>query len=98
MVRKSAILRQPTALLPLVMSLGALGAVLGHIASAGIAPQADEGSAAHVWQLLMAGQLPLVAYFALRHVPRDPRRAVLVLALQIAAALAALAPVFLLRW
>jgi hypothetical protein len=78
------------------MSLAALALVLGHVALYGAAREADEGTAAHLWQLLMAAQLPVIAWFAVAWLPREPRRALGVLALQAAAALAALAPVFLL--
>jgi hypothetical protein len=56
----------------------------------------DEGAIAHTWQLLMAGQLPLLAYFVFRWLPRAPRQTLYVLALQIGAALAAMAPVYFL--
>src|SRR3989304_3302598 len=93
-----AILKHPSAFLPVAMSLGALATVLILIASHGTAPQADEGAAAHVWQLLMATQAPIVLFFAIKWVPQSPRQAVPILALQVGAALAAMAPVFLLRW
>ena len=93
-----ATLKQPSALIPLVMSLAALCVVLGHIAISGAARQADEGAAAHLWQLLIAGQIPIVAYFAITSLPKRPRQALIVLALQGVAVLAAAAPVFLLRW
>jgi hypothetical protein len=80
------------------MSLGALATVLIFIALHGMAPQADEGAAAHIWQLLMAAQVPVVLFFAFKWVPRSPGQAVLILALQVGAALAAMAPVFLLHW
>jgi hypothetical protein len=80
------------------MSGAALAVVLGHIALFGVARQADEGTAAHLWQLLMAGQVPVVAFFAIKWLPRNPGQAVGVLVLQGGAALAALAPVFLLNW
>jgi len=80
------------------MSLAALSVVLVHIALSGTAPQADEGTAAHLWQLLMAAQVPIVAFFAIRWLPQSPRYASLILALQVVAALAALAPVYLLKW
>jgi hypothetical protein len=80
------------------MSCGALATVLVYLALRGPAPQADEGAAAHVWQLLMAAQVPIVVFFAIKWVPQSPRHAVAVLALQAAAAVAAMAPVFLLRW
>ena len=80
------------------MSLLALTVVTTHIVLFGTARQPDEGTAAHVWQLLMAGQLPIVGFFALRWLPRAPRYGLLVLALQAAAAVAALAPVYFLHW
>lgn len=76
------------------MSLAALVLVLGHIASFGVAREADEGAAAHLWQLLMAGQLPVIAYFALKWLPRAPGPTLRALALQAVAALAACAPVY----
>ena len=91
-------LRLPSAFVPLAMSLAAMALVIGHIATAGVARQADEGATAHLWQLLMAGQLPVIAFFAITWRPRRSRQALLVLALQAAAGVAAAAPVFLLRW
>ncbi len=91
----SATLKHPSAFIPLAMSLAALALVLGHIATAGVAREADEGTAAHLWQLLMAGQVPVILFFAMTWLPRRPRQAGLVLALQVAAWVAAAAPVFL---
>jgi hypothetical protein len=91
-------LRQPSAFIPLAMSLGAFAVVIGHVAAVGVARQADEGAEAHLWQLLMAGQLPVIAFFAISSLPRDPRHAVPILLVQGAAWIAAVAPVFLLRF
>ena len=93
-----AVLRRPSAFIPVAMSLAALGIVLFQIAVVGVARQADEGMAAHLWQLLMAGQIPVIAFFAITTLPRAPGRALAVLALQAAAGLAAAAPVFILGW
>ena len=93
----AATLKRPSALLPIAMSLAALALVLGHVAIYGPAREADEGAAAHLWQLLMAGQIPVIAFFAVSRLPRDPRGTALVLGLQAAAGLAAAAPVFLLN-
>jgi len=91
------IVKKPSAFIPLAMSLSAL-AVLGFAAmSGGLVPQKDEGAAAHLWQLLMAGQVPVLAFFAIKWLPRAPRQSLGVLALQLVAALAAVAPVFLLH-
>ncbi len=91
-------IRQPSAFIPIAMSTAALGTVLFHIVTVGTAPQPDEGAAAHIWQLLMAGQVPIVFFFAIRWAPEKPREAVPILLLQAVAALAAMAPVFLLHW
>jgi len=98
-----AIVRQPSAFLPIAMSLTAL-AVLGVSALSemartghGLVPQPDEGATAHLWQLLMAGQLPILAFFAIKWLPRAPRQTLYVLAMQAGAALASMAPVLLLR-
>jgi hypothetical protein len=98
-----AILRHPSAFLPVAMSLAALGVVLvaaiysfihyGH----GLVREPDEGTAAHLWQLLMAGQLPVLLFFAIKWLPRAPRQSLGVLALQAGAALASMAPVYFLN-
>jgi hypothetical protein len=79
------------------MSLAALATVLVYLAKYGVVREPDEGTAAHLWQLLMAGQLPVIAFFAIKWLPRSPRPALYILAFQAAAALAALAPVFFLQ-
>jgi hypothetical protein len=90
--------RQPSALIPIAMSIAALVTVLYHVAMFGIARETDEGAAARIWQLLMAGQVPVVAFYAVKWLPRARRMAVKVLAIQVGAALAALAPVYWLGW
>ncbi len=91
-------LKKPSAFIPVAMSLAALALVLIHISLFGIARQADEGTAAHIWQLLMGLQVPILAFFAIRWLPQFPRQALEVMAVQALAALAALAPVFILKF
>ena len=93
-----AILKNPSAFLPLAMSFSALATVLVYVAMFGAAQQTDEGTAAHIWQILMAGQLPIIVFFAIKWLPRTPKQALLVLMLQGGAALMALAPVYLLKF
>jgi len=93
----STLLKRPSGFLPVVMSCAALALVLGHIALFGTAREADEGTAAHFFQLLMVTQAPIVMIFAIRWIPKAPRQALQVIALQVGAALAALAPVFVLN-
>ena len=90
------IIKQPSAFLPVAMSFAAIATVLIHVLMFGGAREADEGTAAHIWQLLIALQVPIVLFFAIKWLPRSPKDAVYVLALQAAAGLAALAPVFIL--
>ena len=91
-----AIIGKPSAFLPVVMSLAALAVVLFHVAIFGTARAADEGAAAHIYQLLMAAQLPLLLFFAVRWLPRSPKQAAQVMALQAGAVIIALAPVYFL--
>ena len=99
----SAILRHPSAFLPLAMSLAALSVLfvsyiygVAHGAH-GIVRQSDEGTAAHLWQIFIAAQLPILAFFAIKWLPRAPRQTLYVLALQTGAVLASMAPVFYLH-
>jgi hypothetical protein len=89
-------LKKPSAFLPLALSFAALATVLVHVAIFGAVREADEGTAAHIWQILMAAQVPIVAFFAIRWLPQAPKQALSVLALQLGAALAAIAPVYFL--
>jgi FtsH-binding integral membrane protein len=97
MTKMTSTIRQPSAFLPVVMSLVALALVLGHVALFGVVHEADEGTVAHIWQILMAVQVPIMAFFAIKYVPQKPKQALLVLAFQIVAALTACAPVFFLK-
>lgn len=91
------IVRLPGALIPMAMSLSALIVVGTHIAFYGFAREADEGAAAHLWQLLMAAQVPILVIFAIRWLPKAPKQTLGVIALQATAFCASLAPVFLLN-
>jgi hypothetical protein len=89
-------IKHPSAWLPIAMSLVALGIVLVHFAMFGIVHEADEGAAAHIFQILMVAQLPIVLLFAIAWLPRSPKKALLVLAAQAGAVAAALASVYFL--
>jgi hypothetical protein len=86
-------LKQPSAFLPLAISGLALAMVLGHAAIYGVVHEADEGTAAHLFQLLMAAQVPMAAFFAIRWLPHAPGPALRILGLQAVAALAAMSAV-----
>jgi len=93
----SEMIRRPSAFLPVIMSIGALATVLVYLARFGVVHEPDEGTAAHIWQLLMAAQVPIIVFFAIKWLPQAPKQALQLLALQLAAVLAALAPVFILK-
>lgn len=82
-----------SAVLPLALSIAGLVLIFGHVAISGAGREADEGTAARVWWLLMALQIPLIAFFAISWLPRAPRSALMVLVLQIFAVIANLAAV-----
>jgi hypothetical protein len=88
---------RPSAFVPIAMSLAAFAVVAGHILIYGASRQADEGAAAHLWQLLIFAQMPLVAFFMIKWLPRARPAALRVLALQFAAVLVAAAPVYFLH-
>ena len=90
----SSLIMKPSASLPLVMSLVALALVLSHAAIFGVIHEADEGTAAHIFQILMAAQLPIVVYFLLKWLPKRPKESLVVLVLQAGAWLAAIAAVY----
>jgi hypothetical protein len=78
----NSLLRQPSAWIPLAMSLAALAFLLGYVAVSGIVQHEDEGAPARIFQLVMLAQLPVIAWFTVRWLPKQPRQALVVLALQ----------------
>lgn len=90
--------KQPSAFVPMAMSIAALAVVLVSLAMFGVpSPHADEGATAHAWQLLMGLQVPVIAWFVFKWIRKTPRLTLGVLGIQIALALAAMAPVYILR-
>jgi len=88
------LVRKPSAIVPISMSIGALAVIIVAFAVSGTQRQPDEGAAAHLWQLLMAGQLPFLGWFALHWVRRDLKAGLSVLALQLILFAAALFPIW----
>jgi hypothetical protein len=101
MTVRTAIWR-PSGFIPLAMSGAALCVVLLHLALFGAAPEMhagrpDEGPAAHLWQIFMIGQVPIILFFAFRWLRNDPLGTLSVLGFQALAIGAAMAPVLLLK-
>ena len=94
MPARSSPLKHWTGWLPIAISVFLLLLALRYVAAHGPLRQADEGSEAHLFQLLMPVQLAVMAYFALTWLPRAPRGTLAVLGLQAVAAAAVFATVY----
>jgi hypothetical protein len=78
------------------MSFVALNMVLVHFAIFGIVEETDEGTAAHIFHLLIVAQLPFIAFLAFKWLTPDPRQALFFIVLHVSAVLAAIVAVFFL--
>ena len=98
--------RAPSAWIPAALAVGAIALLAGYFVTGphepyifvenGVARE-DESAVARIWQLLMLAQLPFILWFAVNWLPRDPRRALMMLAIQGALFVAAALPVYLLE-
>lgn len=86
--------RDPAEVLPIAMSLAALVVVSFALVFTGAGRESDEGTAAHLFQLLIGGQLPVIGYFVLTRLRHSPGYVLRVLALQLVAALPVLGLVY----
>jgi hypothetical protein len=77
------LLKHPSAWIPIALSLAALAIIATKALR-------DQGNDAHLFQLLMAFQILIAAFFAVRWLPRSPRYALPVLGVQTSTAVAAL--------
>jgi hypothetical protein len=96
-----SVFSRPSAWLPLVMSGAALADVLLYVVIFGTGQRAgevqDENGTAHIFQILITGEAPIIVFFAVRWLPADWRMGLRILVLQAAAILLALSPVYLLK-
>ena len=91
----NSLFKQPSAWIPLAMSFAALAMILVYVAMFGIVHNQDEGTPAHIFQLIMVAQLPIAGYFAVRWLPRQPKQSLLILVLQ---AVAWIIPILTVMW
>lgn len=94
----TALLRKPSAWLPMLMSLAAIGLIVGHVALVGVARQEDEGTEARIFQLLMVVDAVAIGAFAVRWLPVAPKAAFPVVALQLLLAAIPLVTIAALEW
>jgi len=90
--------KKASALIPVVMSLTALALVGVELSMHGLKPERDEGALAHLYQLLIVGQVPVISFFVLRWLRRAPLQGLRVVAAQAFSLAAALVPVHMMGW
>jgi hypothetical protein len=61
----------------------------------GIVQHEEEGAPARIFQLIIAAQLPIIAWFAIKWLPKRPRGSLLILGLQ---TLAWMIPIVAVLW
>ena len=88
------IIKKPSAWLPIVIPFTFFAYLVIHITIFGIVREEDEGTGAHLFQLWLVLEPLLVGFFAVKWLSRAPKQALLILALQVVAALLPLAIVF----
>ena len=98
--------RAVSAWVPIILAGAAMALLAGYLVTGphaanivvenGVARE-DESAVARIWQLLMLLQLPAIMVFAIRWLPRVPRRSAVMLAVQGLAFVAAALPVYLLE-
>ena len=91
-----SMVRRPSTLVLLGLSVTALAVVLVHAALFGAMHEQDEGAAAHIWQMLFLAQVPAGVFFAVRWLPTATRQALLVLLVLAVTTAANLAAVYFL--
>jgi len=90
--------KKASALIPVAMSLTALVLVAVQVSLHGPNPEADEGALAHLYQLLVVGQVPVIAFFGIRWLRLAPLQGLRVVLAQGFALAAALLPVHMMGW
>ena len=88
------ILKKPSAWLPIALPLVVIALGLISVATHGVPHrEPDEGTGAHIFQIWLVLEVILIGFFGVKWLPRAPKPALVVLAIQICAALVVLAPV-----
>lgn len=94
-MKDHSLLKQPSAWIPFGMSFLALALLLGYVTIFGTTRHEEEDAPARLFQLIMAAQLPVIAYFAIKWLPKRPKGSLLILALH---ALAWILPILAVIW
>jgi len=93
----NSLIKKPSAWIPIVIPLIFFTYLVIHITIFGIVREKDEGMGAHLFQLWLVLEPLMVGFFAVKWLPRAPKQALLILAIQIVAALLPISVVFSLK-
>jgi len=93
----NSIIKKPSAWVPIAMSLIMLAYIVFYLANYGIVYHEDEGAPAHLFQIWLVLEIFMVAFFAIKWLVRNPKPALMILAVQIMAALLPISIVFFLK-
>jgi len=93
----NSLLRKPSAWIPIAIPLAFLAYIVLFISFFGVVREKDEGTAAHLFQLWLVLEPFMLGFFAFKYLPRAPKQALLILVLQIVAALLPISAVFSLK-
>lgn len=88
------LIKKPSAWIPIIIPLSFFMYLVIFISIFGIVRGEDEGTGAHLFQLWLALEPFMVGYFAIKWLPRNPKQALKILALQVVAALLPVSVVF----
>jgi len=93
----NSIIKKPSAWIPIVIPLIFFAYLVIYITIFGIVREEDEGTGAHLFQLWLVLEPLMVGFFAIKWLPSARKQALLILALQIVAALLPIFVVFFLK-
>jgi hypothetical protein len=96
-VRFAQLIRKPAAWLPLLFSAAIAALLLTAYLRGDLRPKPDEDAYAHLFQIFLAAQIPIIAWFAIKWMPQAPRPGAIVLILQFLAIAVVCSPVYLLH-
>lgn len=92
----NTLIRKNFAWLPIVISLLALVLVIGHVIIYGnVASGQDEGVVARLFQIMMLVQVFIMFLFGIKYFPKQPKETLMIICIQL---IAALMPIFLILY
>ena len=89
-----SLLKKPSAWIPIVIPFIFFAYLVTYITLFGIVHQEDEGTGAHLFQIWLVLEPLMLVFFAFKWFSSAPKQALLILALQIGAALLPVSVVF----